>query len=98
MTPGADAYLVISFFDAPIRRQHTFLFPPILRREVLQARPTVGEHVLVYVTSPSPELSAMLRNVRCRFLCYGFERTGTDSNLVFKKPSLDTFPAGLDHL
>src|SRR5579864_2013748 len=40
MTHGCDAYLVISFFEAPTRRKHTFLFPPILRQEVLQARPT----------------------------------------------------------
>jgi uncharacterized protein (TIGR00661 family) len=91
MTPGADAYLVISFFEAPVADKRTFLFPPILRREILDARPSAGEHVLVYVTSPSPELAAMLRQVRCRFVCYGFDRAGADGNLEFKKPSFDTF-------
>jgi len=91
MTPGAVAYLFISFFEAPVADKRTFLFPPILRREVLDAQPSLGEDVLVYVTSPSPELAAMLRQVRCRFICYGFERSGADVNLVFKKPSLDIF-------
>ncbi len=91
LTPGADAYLVISFFDAPVRNKRTFVFPPILRREVLEARPSVGEHVLVYVTSPSPQLLKLLRKVHARFLCYGFERAGEDGNLLFKKPTIEEF-------
>jgi uncharacterized protein (TIGR00661 family) len=91
MTPRAAAYLVISFFDAPVRHRSTFLFPPILRREVLQARPTVGEHVLVYVTSPSVELAILLRSIRCRCVAYGFDRAGQEGNILFKKPTLDGF-------
>jgi uncharacterized protein (TIGR00661 family) len=91
MTPRADAYLVISFFDAPARDPHTFLFPPILRSEILQARPTHGEHVLVYVTSPASAMAELLRKVNCRFVCYGFNRDGEEGNIVFKKPSLDGF-------
>lgn len=91
MTPGADAYLVISFFDVPLRDRKTFLFPPIVRQEVLRARPSVGEHVLVYVTSPSRDLVRVLRQAPCRLVCYGFGRDDRDGNLVFKKPSLDTF-------
>src|SRR5262249_41548361 len=53
MTPRANAYLVTSFFPAPVRDRKTFLFPPILRREVLDANPVPGEHILVYVTSPA---------------------------------------------
>src|ERR1700751_5935553 len=34
MTPRASAYLVISFFSAPIRKRNTFLFPPILRQQI----------------------------------------------------------------
>ena len=91
MTPGADAYIAISIFDAPVRHKRTFVFPPILRREVLEARPSEGEHVLVYVTSPTPELANLLRNVRSKFVCYGFGRTGEEGNLVFKKASMDGF-------
>src|ERR1700741_460163 len=49
MTPHADAYLVISFFTARVRKKKTFLFPPILREEVLKATPLAGDFVLVYV-------------------------------------------------
>src|SRR5581483_4095941 len=87
MTPKADAYLMISFFDAPIRKKRSFLFPPIVRREILDARSNAGEHVLVYVTAPSPELVDMLKKVRANFIAYGFGREGQDGNILFKKPS-----------
>ncbi|HTM89872.1 MAG TPA: glycosyltransferase family protein [Terriglobales bacterium] len=91
MTHDCDAYLVISFFDALVRRRNTFLFPPILRREVLQAKGTTGDYVLVYVTSPSAELVELLGRIRQRFVCYGFDREGEEANLIFRKPSLEGF-------
>jgi uncharacterized protein (TIGR00661 family) len=91
MTPRVDACLVTSFFTAPIRRPHTFLFPPIVRKEVLDTPARQGEEVLVYVTSPAPDLAKLLTNVRCRFVAYGFGREGSDGNILFKKPSLEGF-------
>jgi len=91
MTPRANAYLVISFFTAPIRKRNTFLFPPLLRQEILQAKPTEGDHILVYVTSPAPALAKLLNSVRARFIAYGFGREGVDGNITYKKPSLDGF-------
>jgi uncharacterized protein (TIGR00661 family) len=91
MTPRADAYFVISFFPSHLKKKNTFLFPPILREEVLEARSTPGESVLVYVTSPAPDLPPILKRVRQRFVCYGFGLEGTDANLVFRQPSLAAF-------
>ena len=95
MTPHANAYLVISFFTAPVRKRNTSLFPPLLRDEILQATPTQGDHVLVYVTSPAPALAKLLSSVRCRFIAYGFGREGNEGNIIYKKPSLDGFFADL---
>jgi uncharacterized protein (TIGR00661 family) len=95
MTPHANAYLVISFFSAPVRKRNTYLFPPLLRREILEATPTQGDHVLVYVTSPAPALAMLLASVRCRFIAYGFGREGQEGNILYKKPSLDGFFADL---
>ena len=91
MTPRANAYLVTSFFSAPVRRPRTFMFPPILRQEVLETRASEGEDVLVYVTSPALELVKSLKNIRCRFLAYGFGHEGREGNVVFKKPSMEGF-------
>jgi len=91
MTPRADAYLVISFFKAQLKKKNTFLFPPILRQKVLRTKPSNGDFVLVYVTSVATELTDLLKTVRQRFVCYGFNREGKDGNLEFRKPGLDTF-------
>jgi uncharacterized protein (TIGR00661 family) len=91
MTPHADAYLVISFFAAPVRKRNTFIFPPLLRQDILKAVPMQGEHVLVYVTSPAPALAKLLSTVRRRFIAYGFGREGDAGNIIYKKPSLEGF-------
>ena len=95
MTPHANAYLVISFFSAPVRKRNTFLFPPLLRKEILDASPTQSDHVLVYVTSPAPALAKLLSSVRCRVIAYGFGRDGQEGNIQYKKPSVDGFFADL---
>ena len=91
MTPRADAYLVTSFFESRVTRPRTFLFPPILRQSVLDATPTTGEHVLVYVTSPAPALAKLLGSVRASFVAYGFGREGQSGNLLYRKPGMDQF-------
>lgn len=91
MTPHADAYLVTSFFAAKPRKRNTFVFPPILRQEVLATKPTADGHVLVYVTSPADDLAALLSQVRCTFIAYGFAREGEQGNILFKKPSMSGF-------
>src|SRR5262249_34389609 len=91
MTPHADVYLVTSFFTPRIKRSDTQLFPPILRKQVLEARPAQSGDVVVYVTSPSEELVRVLKSVRQSFICYGFSREGREQNLLFKKPAMDEF-------
>jgi uncharacterized protein (TIGR00661 family) len=91
MVPRSDVYLTTSFFAPKVKKPRTFLFPPILREEILGANPTSGDDVLVYVTSPAPPLAKSLMNVRGSFIAYGFGREGCDGNIVFRKPSLDRF-------
>ncbi|HEY1936760.1 MAG TPA: glycosyltransferase family protein [Candidatus Angelobacter sp.] len=91
MTPHADAYFVLSFFPADVKKRNTFLFPPILRQEVLAATSQAGDYVLAYVTSPSKELAALLKQVRCKFIAYGFGTEGQEGNIFFKRPSMDGF-------
>ena len=95
MVPRAKAYLVTSFFGAKVTKPNTFLFPPILRECILKAKPRQGEQVLVYVTSPAPDLAKLLASVRGSFVAYGFGREGQEGNITFKKPSLDGFLADL---
>jgi uncharacterized protein (TIGR00661 family) len=95
MVPHADIYLALSFFPAAVKRGGTLVFPPILRQQVLGAVPSLGGHVLVYVTSPAPSLVQLLGSVRCDVVAYGFDREGREGNITYKKPSMDGFIADL---
>jgi uncharacterized protein (TIGR00661 family) len=48
--PGCNHYLIATFFRPPVRKKRTTLVAPILRREILEAEPERGEHLLVYQT------------------------------------------------
>lgn len=73
--PFCDAYFVTTFFEPPLRKPKTQLFPPILRPEILAAERRAGEHLLVYQTADGFEsLPAALAalDVECRI--YGMRR------------------------
>ena len=91
MTPHSDVCFVTSFFSAPVTGRRTFVFPPILRDEILKARPSQGEHVLVYVSTPAPELARILESVRGPFIAYGFEREGRSGSVRYRLPDINSF-------
>ncbi len=83
--------LTTSFFKAKVKNKKTFVFPPILRAEVLRAKSKQGDYVLVYVTSPMDNLEQLLQKINCKFICYGFNKDGKDENLIFKQPNKEQF-------
>ena len=92
MVPRSQRSIVTSFLPGEPKNARTFLVPPILRPEILAARPTRGEHVLVYCTQPYPSLLEDLRSLaRVPFRLYGFGREGREGNLEFKKFSATGF-------
>jgi uncharacterized protein (TIGR00661 family) len=83
-THGAAAYVVKSYTKAvPSTRRHRFV-SPLIQRETQGLRPTEGDHVLVYLTKPNPELLAVLATLPGRFIVYCHDRTGTEGNLEFR--------------
>ncbi|MBA2662706.1 MAG: teichoic acid biosynthesis protein [Bradymonadaceae bacterium] len=98
--PKARHYLVTTFFYPEIRKSRTTLVPPILRRNVLDARSTSGDHLLVYQTSDTfKNLPAMLKRLDCPVYVYGMRRDLTqdehDGNLVYRPFSETQFIADL---
>ncbi len=92
MVPHPDVSLVTTFSFGEVRNERTFLFPPILRREVLAIDPQPGSHVLVYVTSGFDSLLQQLRRFgRETFYVYGYDRSDQDGVLTFKPFSKDGF-------
>ena len=92
IVPKPDISLVTTFYFGDVVNERTFLFPPILRREVLDLEPSEGEHVLVYFTHGFETFLEHLRELpRERFVVYGAGREGTEGNLTFKGFSASGF-------
>jgi uncharacterized protein (TIGR00661 family) len=94
--PWCDEYFITSFFQPPLRKERTRLFPPILRPEILTAKRRSGEHLLVYTTGEGNEgfAEALARTgLECRI--YGMRRGITaeqvEGNLRFQPFSEDQF-------
>ncbi len=51
MVPSPDVSLVTTFYWGKLKNERTFLFPPILRREVADLKSVTGGKILVYLTS-----------------------------------------------
>lgn len=97
--PGCERYVITGFFFPEIRekyRDRAVLVPPILRRAILDARPTpvaMAQHFLVYQTSKSdttliPTLQSLEGH---RFIVYGLGRDEQLGNCTLKPFSEDGF-------
>lgn len=96
IVPKPSVSLITCFYDGPLKHRRCFLFAPILRSEVLRARPSAGGHVLVYATQAFDALPALLSGFENeRFKVYGFPKTGVEGNIEYFAPSSEGFLAHL---
>ncbi|MBA9076321.1 MULTISPECIES: MJ1255/VC2487 family glycosyltransferase [Rufibacter] len=91
--PRAHHYLAASFFPATICKPNTTLVPPIIREEILQAKTSVGNHVLVYQSSTNQKnlLQTLQQLPQERFYVYGFNKEEQHGNVQLKAFSEDGF-------
>lgn len=80
--PFCDHYLITTFFRPPIRKPKTSLYPPILRPEILAARASRGDHLLIYQTAEGNEgLAEMLAGTGIECRIYGMRRNITEEQV-----------------
>lgn len=80
--PRCEHYLITTFFQPEVVKKRTTLHPPILRPEILAARPTRGEHITVYQTVGGGEgLEQALAGCGMECRVYGL-RPGLEQELV----------------
>ena len=92
MVPSPDVALVTTFFYGAPKNDFTFLFPPILRREVLDLTPACGDPILVYLTGGFESFIKRLADFRReRFVVYGYDRDERKGNLHYKPFSKSGF-------
>lgn len=96
MTPQPSASCVTAFVQGEPTNDRTWIFPPLVRREVRSRTATTGDRYLVYTTSGYDTLNEVLRSFPGeRFIVYGSGRDDTQGNLEFKLPSREGFIADL---
>lgn len=95
--PDIEHYLAATFFDLPVRKERTTLVPPIIRKEILAAKTSVNDHILVYQTSASQKnLIGLLQQLpQEKFLVYGFNREEQHGNVTLKAFSETEFISNL---
>jgi len=91
---GAKAYVLISFFQAPLKNDKAVLAPPIVRPIITELTPTDAGHITIYWTTGTNE--DQLRDVLSRFSdqsfhIYGFNKRLERGNCVFKERSTEGF-------
>ncbi len=72
--PMCDRYIVATFFRPEQCGADTVLVPPILRREILDAKPSRGRHLLVYQTTENASDLDALRQLGVECRVYGARR------------------------
>ena len=92
MIPKPDVSLVTTFYFGETKNDRTFLFPPILRREVLDLIPGDREHILVYLTSGFESFVDKLAGLRReKFMLYGYDKNQEEGNIIYKPFSKEGF-------
>ena len=77
--PRCYHYLITTFFFPPVRLPRTTLVAPVLRPEILSARPEAGEHLLVYQTATTHRaLPSVLKRLGLPTRIYGLRRDLTE--------------------
>lgn len=94
MVPQAGDYVIPTFFHPEVCKGRTTLVPSILRRAILEAEPTRGDHLVVY-SGGGDDLVETLREAPLPVHLYGM-RDGdavgtTDGSIEFRPRSVDGF-------
>lgn len=83
-TYGATVFIVKTLDKPAVRGDRIRYVSPIIQDEIRRLQPTIGKHVLVYLTKPNPRLLEILKSMDETFIVYCNNRVGTDGNISFR--------------
>jgi uncharacterized protein (TIGR00661 family) len=81
INPRSDEYIITAFPS-----EKNGVFPPVLREEILCAKPSLKQHCVVYLTSKDTEKTIIkaLSRINKKFLVYGLGKRFFSGNIIFK--------------
>lgn len=83
-TYGADHYIVKSFGKPATAKDRVHFVSPIIQDEIRRLQPREGDHILVYLTKPNPNLIAVFESMNERFRVYCNNRVAEDGNISYR--------------
>lgn len=87
MIGSADYYLITSFFKTEPKYTDTFIFAPIIRREIRELNHQPEDYILVYEGSDFEKLIPLLKKIKQKFVVVNSQKEGQEENIVYKKYS-----------
>ncbi|MFH1642262.1 MAG: MJ1255/VC2487 family glycosyltransferase [Nanoarchaeota archaeon] len=88
---NAGYYLIPTFFYPQVKEKNVFLVPPVIRKEIQDAKILCKDHIIVYQTSGSNKrLMQLLKKTGNNYIFYGSRRK-KDGNITFKQFSETEF-------
>lgn len=92
---GAEQYILTNLFPVKIKkrfRKNTVIIPPVIRREVREVRAEKRDYTLVYLSKGiNQHALELLKEIKRKFIIYGFDTNRKEGNLIFKKASESGF-------
>ncbi len=80
-----ERFIIMSYFFPPLKNKKSVIYPPVLRKEIINLQPAYGDYILVYQTSTSNlKLIEVLKKTPYNFVIYGFDKAQKKENLHFK--------------
>jgi len=85
--PTSNYHLILAIKEFETKEKNVFLFPPVLRKEILDARVSKENFILVYQTSKTnfTQLIEEFKKIKEKFVVYGANKLGKDKNVLFKE-------------
>ena len=81
--------MITSFFETPVKRDDTFLVPPIVRQDILDLKPQKQNYILVYQNSNFDQVVQQLKRSNQKFMVFGMGSRKAEDNVEFKEYSQD---------
>lgn len=86
---GAKRYFVTTFYETPIFHKNTYIFPPIVRQEVLDLQTEKQDYILIYQNSDFNHLIDIYKTIPEKFVIFGLNKDEVDGNITYKNYSLN---------
>ena len=85
-TYGAAHYVVKSFHKPDRCAKNIHFVSPVIQTVIRRLEPRIGQHVLVYLTKPNPDLVGIMKTMHETFVVYCNNRIGEDGNISYRAP------------